>query len=188
MILSILIASLESRKPMLHKLLEELHKQNRWRRPLNRVEILICVDNKERTTGAKRQELLEQSNGDYVVYSDDDDFLYEYYIEEMTRACEQGADCVGINGIMTTDGLDPIEWRLSKDYENVTIQENGKSIYLRRTNHITAVKREIALAAGFDNISLGEDKNYSERLVLKSEVKIHKPMYHYRYSSKNKEY
>lgn len=188
-ILSICIVSLEWRRPVLQTLLDELNAQNRWRRPINKVEILPpFIDSKEHTTGHKRQVMLEQATGAYVVSIDDDDSVPEYYIEEMVNACRSGADCIGITGSMTTDGLNPIEWRLSKDYDNITIQENGKSVYLRRTNHITAVKRENALAAGFNDISNGEDKYYSERLQLLTEVKIKKPMYHYRFSTQNKEY
>jgi glycosyltransferase involved in cell wall biosynthesis len=173
---------------MLDSLLKSLNAQLQFLRPLNNVEILTCIDNKQRTTGAKRQELLQRAKGEYVVYIDDDDEVMSHYIFEMVKACKKGMDCVAIKGHMTTDGGQWIEWRLSKDYDNVTIVENGKQVYLRRTNHITAVKKSIALFAGFMNLSNGEDKYYSERLDLKTEAKIDLPMYHYRFTTQNKEY
>ena len=191
-ILSILICGLESRHELLGELIKKLKTQQISflidRRLNTAIQILVETDNKQKSTGYKRQLLLDKSKGEYIVFIDDDDIVPDYYIEEMYDACMSGADCIAINGRMTTNGSDEIAWRLSKDYQNETIIENGRPVYLRRTNHITAVKREIALAAGFNDVSNGEDKYYSERLNLKTEYKIEKPMYHYRFSTLNKEY
>lgn len=140
------------------------------------------------STGFKRQKLLEKSKGEYVVFIDSDDWVPEYYVDEMLKACESGADCFAINGIMTTDGQHEVKWYLSKDFKNEDGRENGKTIYLRHTNHITAVKRSIALAAGFPDKSNAEDKYYSDRLVLRTQHVIERPMYHYRFSTQNKQY
>lgn len=140
------------------------------------------------STGAKRQQLLDQSKGDYIVFIDADDWVPDYYIREMLIGCGSGKDCFAINGIMTTNGAKETRWFISKDYENKNVIEDGELIYYRHTNHITAVKRDIALAAGFPDKSNAEDKWYSDRLVLNSEYKIDLPMYHYRYSTHNKQY
>lgn len=209
MILSILIPSLYSRHEVLSDLMSVLLNQLSAIQPYNThcltsttlpggilryynesVEIIIFSDNKEYTTGAKRNILLGMANADYVVSIDDDDMVPVYYLKNMVHACQQGADCIAINGIMTTDGKAEIKWRLSKDYDNVTIREGGENIYLRKTNHITAVKREHALKAMFPNKSNAEDKAYSDAVnkYLKTEFTIYEPMYHYRYKSTNKEY
>lgn len=140
------------------------------------------------STGVKRQGLLLQATGDYVVFIDADDWIPEYYIDEMLTACASGADCFAINGVMTTDGQHETKWYLSKDYKNEDRREGNKTVYYRHTNHITGVKRSIALAAGFPDKSNAEDKHYSDRLVLNSEYKIERPMYTYRFSTKNKSY
>lgn len=154
------------------------------------VEIIVYSDNKKITTGEKRNRLLKIAKGKYIVYIDDDDEIPDYYIREMLKACDSDSDCFAINGKMTTDGQKEIKWRLSKDYDNVTIKENGVDVYLRKTNHITGVKRELALLAPFPNKSNAEDKGYSDALnpFLKTEYKIELPMYHYKFSTKNKEY
>lgn len=154
------------------------------------VEIIVCSDEKKITTGEKRNRLLKIAKGKYIVYIDDDDEIPDYYIREMLKACDSDSDCFAINGKMTTDGQKEIKWRLSKDYDNVTIKENGVDVYLRKTNHITGVKRELALLAPFPNKSNAEDKGYSDALnpFLKTEYKIELPMYHYKFSTKNKEY
>lgn len=140
------------------------------------------------STGNKRQGLLQQATGDYVVFIDADDWVYDYYIDEMLLACESGADCFAINGIMTSDGQHETKWYISKDFANEDKREGNKTVYYRHTNHITGVKRSIALAAGFPDKSNAEDKYYSDRLILRTEYKIEKPMYHYRFSSQNKSY
>lgn len=140
------------------------------------------------STGAKRQDLLNQAKGDYVAFIDADDWVYDYYVEEMLRGCASGADCLAINGIMTQDGGHEVQWFLSKDMQNVDVRVGNKTVYHRHTNHITAVRREIALAAGFPDKSNAEDKHYSDRLRLRTEFKIDKPMYHYRFETKNKQY
>ena len=85
-----------------------------------------------------------------------------------------------------------MRWKLSKDYqdENKYSEEFNQIIYFRRTNHLTPVKRELALQAMFPDKSNGEDQEYSGRLnpFLKTEVKIDKSIYHYDFKSYDKEY
>jgi len=200
MILSVLICSLESRKHLLNSLLGELYMQRdklmmqsanayhiNFHSP---VEILTFVDNKQYTTGHKRNELLKSATGKYIIFIDDDDWIEPWYIDELLKAAKSDADCFAINGWITTNGRQRIDWRLSKDNPNKTIYENGKPVYLRTTNHITAVKRELALQAGFPDKSNAEDQWYSNRVapLCKTEFLIHPPMYHYLFSTFNKEY
>ncbi len=154
------------------------------------VEIIAAIDDKIMTTGAKRSLLLNEAKGTYVIFIDDDDEVPEYYISYLLSAAKSGADCFAINGTMTTNGGNEIKWFLAKDNPNDTVMVDGKPAYRRTTNHITAVKRELALQAGFPDISLGEDKAYSEALkpFLKTEFVIKPPMYHYKFSTFNKQY
>lgn len=205
MILSILIPSLETRRVGLSELVCSLFIQCGMLKGVKpetkqgcsiitlsflEVEIIVAVDNKGITTGEKRNLLIDLSKGEYIITVDDDDSVPYYYVYELLRAAKSGADCFAINGKITTDGTDEVEWRLSKDNPNVTIFEEGKKVYLRTTNHITATKRSLAILAGFPAQNLAEDKEYSIRLNphLKTEYKIDKPMYHYRFSIHNKEY
>lgn len=185
--LSILIPSVPAHQSQFNHLLELLERQK-----VDGVEILTNVTkasiNGGPSTGEKRQSLLTRAQGDYIVFIDSDDMVPSYYVEEMLKGCDSGADCFAINGTMTTDGRDEIRWFISKDYQNVDAYIGGVKVYHRRTNHITGVKRPVALRAGFPNKSNAEDKSYSDRLVLTSEFKIERPMYHYRYSRYNKQY
>jgi glycosyltransferase involved in cell wall biosynthesis len=177
MILSVLICSLTSRSQQLETLLTELlHQRNN--NP--KIEILTNIDNKEKSTGTKRNELLLQATGKYIIFIDDDDWPEPCYIAELLTACNSDADCFAMNGYITTNGANRIDWALSKDYEN-----HGTKFYYRKTNHITGVKREIALQVGFPDKSNAEDKWYSDRVspLCKTEYKILPIMYHYRFKT-----
>jgi glycosyltransferase involved in cell wall biosynthesis len=149
------------------------------------VEILTAIDSGEWTTGRKRNWLLSQAVGDYVVFVDDDDEIPAYYVEELLKAHGSGADCFGINGIITTNGADEKQWFISKDYEYKAEQRDGREVYLRYPNHITPIKRKIALLAEFPDVSHGEDYEWATKIrktgKIKTECTIERPMYHYKF-------
>jgi len=181
MILSILICSLFKRSEKLAGLLAQIYRQ--W---LPGVEVLIEIDNKDITTGQKRNRLLFRAKGDYVVFIDDDDHIMDSYLSDILTALESRPDCVGMEGEYSVDGGTRIPWKLSKNYYD----HDFEGVLYRRTNHISPVKRELALMAQFPDKSNAEDKAYSEKLIklLKTEVFIPKKLYHYDYSTRNKEY
>lgn len=201
--LSILICTLEGRESQFNDLIKSLKDNTSWhetffesksyvfRRNDGLVEILSFFDDGKLSTGTKRNVLLQAALGMYISYIDDDDEIASYYIEEILKGAESDCDCMGMLGYMTTNGANKIGWELSKDFQNDTVTRNGKPFYIRKTNHIAPVKRELALKTMFPDISNGEDKDYSDRLnpLLKTEYKIPMPdMYHYRYVTRQKEY
>lgn len=175
--ISILIATIPERKQMFDALCANLESQ--W---VDGVEILYNAE--AGTTGAKRQTLLQQATGDYICFIDDDDEISEHYVKDIMQSVERGPDCVGIRGIMTTNGGNSKDWYISKDYPNWH-ESNG--VYYRTTNHLSPVRRSIALSVGFKNITHGEDYAYSMGLrgLLQTEVKIPHSIYHYKFITKN---
>lgn len=199
MTLSILICSIFSRATMLDLLLQNLEAQLE---PYNgniyvitdeqeavnisssdKVQIIVRMDDKEMSIGAKRQWLLEKAACDYVVFIDDDDQISDRYVKLIMDAAQSKPDCIGIQGTMTIDGKDLRQWYISSDY---TEWYEKDRIYYRTPNHISPVKKQLALLAGFENISWQEDLTYSNvlRPFLKTEVKITENIYHYAYISK----
>lgn len=182
--LSILIATMPSREANLKHLLSILGPQIIGNVPvdleMNRdMEIMGNPMN----IGRKRNEMLKDCRGEYIVFIDDDDEISSNYVSLILDACKSGADCIGISGIITTNGLDKRQWHISKEYGHWHTAPDGT--YLRTPNHISPVKRELALQAGFPEIAFGEDAEYSRRLLplLKTEVKIEQNIYHYKYVS-----
>jgi len=202
--LSILIPSLVSRIQSREFLLKSLQRQIKIESTLHYIhpnyetvvflgesaEVIVITDRKAHSTGEKRNMLLDLASGEYVCFIDDDDFVDENYIELILNAIKKGSDTIGISGIITTNGDNKVDWELSKNFQNRTVKRGGKIFYERKTNHLSPVKRELAMKAKFPDKSNAEDKAYSDALnqFLKTETKIEKPIYHYRYSTKNKEY
>lgn len=145
----------------------------------NPVEI-IADDSMDYNVGVKRNKLLAMANGEYIVFVDDDDQVSPNYVSLILEAIKSGADCIGINGTMTTNGHALQQWFISKEYQQ---WHTANYIHYRTPNHISPVKRELALQAGFPEIAFGEDAEYSRRLLplLKTETIIKEPLYHYDY-------
>lgn len=150
----------------------------------NPVEVIINRNEKD-NIGKKRNTMVQEAKGEWLIHLDVDDWIPEYYVSKLLEAIETKPDCVGISGYMTTNGKNKKLWHISKDYDGWYEKDN---VYYRCTNHITAVKREIALKVPFPELNRGEDYDYSMRLRehLKTEVKIEGMMYGYLYVSKKR--
>lgn len=184
MILSILICTLEERKSQF----VELYNFLSWHSDSSKVEILFDCDNREISTGAKRNKLLERATGLYSVFIDDDDEVSDDYINLILKAAERGSDCIGINGTMTTNGHNVKEWEIDIGLPYIADYSKGYERYLRYPNHITPIKTEIAKQFKFADITRGEDYDWATRIhnagVLKTSTKIHDYIYHYKYKQK----
>jgi hypothetical protein len=167
---------------MMRGLVEEL------RRQINNneeVEILTHVDGGEISTGNKRNTLVNIARGTYVVHVDDDDEVASDYVSSILEAAKQDTDAIVFNGIMTTDGLNPKKWFISKDLPYKAEIRNGQEVYLRYPNHIVPIKRSIALQVPFGNKYREEDYDFATQLhkreLIKTETKIDKELYTYKF-------
>ncbi len=185
--LSILIPTLEERIISLKELTDQLYKQIGESKE---VEILINSDNRQKSIGQKRNELLKQAKGDYIVFIDDDDRVPSYYIEEIFTAIKDDPDCVGINGVLIVDNnpdrTETFEHKLDNPY--TTITQGGHKVHLRYPNHLNPIKRENIEGIYFQEINFGEDAKWAteirDKKCLTSTYNIGKDMYYYLYNSK----
>lgn len=188
-LLSILIPSTFDRAEMLSELIDHLKYQIEECNAKDSVEIITDVDNGECSIGKKRQRLIEAANGLYVVQIDSDDWVANDFIEWILLSIEQNPDVIGFSGYMTTGGINRDNFRISKDLPYITISDaHGAKSYLRFNNHLSPIKKEIALKIGFKDLRFGEDYDYAKRLqesgLIKKEVYIEMDMYHYKYIKK----
>lgn len=174
MTLSILIATIPKRADMLASLLASLRLHS---------EVEIITEDCDCVIGSKRNKLLSRATGEYIVFIDDDDEVSPDYIALILEACKSGSDCIGISGTITTNGREETQWHISKEYG---AWKTVDGVHLRTPNHISPVRRELALLAGFPPIKFREDYEYSMKLLplLRTETIVHGNIYHYKYISK----
>jgi len=188
--LSICICTIETRVAQFSLLKHHLQTQINEFGLQRDVEILSECDNKQISVGKKRQNLIEKSKADYVVFVDDDDMIPYYYVQKIIEAIKTTTkpfayyppDCIGFKieckGTVGKTASASNKW---DDWANNV----GGFDYVRTIYHKNPVKREIALQIGYKDMRFGEDYDYSKRLkesgLLKEEVFIDEIMYEYRY-------
>lgn len=183
--LSILLPTTNCRSDIFAPLLAELNKQISGKP----VELVIDCDNKEVSIGAKRQRMIENAKGEYVVHVDSDDWVASDYVDQILN--NTGSDSIGFQIECTFDGKGKCLASASRRYKDWGENRDGFR-YVRSIYHKTPVRRELALKAGFKDMRFGEDYDYSMRIMplIKSEAYINKVMYYYRYrgESHNEKY
>lgn len=186
--LSILIPTLDIRKRMLETLLADLWGQAKRFGLEHELEVLTSTDDGKKKVGAKRNELIERAQGEFVAFVDDDDEVADDYVRLVCETIAQnpGADCIGFRGIFTRPG--------GAHQRQVVYSVNYKSgfekggVYCRPPCHLTPVRRSIASRFKYGDVSLGEDAGWSNSVlaekVLNKEAFVDKVLYHYRFNPK----
>lgn len=176
MILSILIATLESRRTSFERVYTCLRHQIAAYGYHGRVEILSNRDNGKKTIGQKRNELLAAATGDYVCHVDDDDRVADDYMPRLVTACLEGKDCVGIVGSIMWHG----SWTRfvhSRQYKSYERLPDGT--FVRPCNHLNPVRTSIARRFSFTAKNHGEDTDWAMALcksgVLRTETFVGDP-------------
>lgn len=151
------------------------------------VQLLINKDEREKSIGQKRNELVEWSTGEYVVFIDDDDRIHQNYVQHVLDALSYypGVDCVGIKGQYFENGRYRRNFMHSIECNEYT---QDRYFYYRPPNHINPIRREIAIDYKFPEINMGEDTDFAMRMsrdgALRSEVFVDHFLYEYHYVSR----
>jgi glycosyltransferase involved in cell wall biosynthesis len=187
MILSILIPSLESRKEFLNQMLFNLHTQITELSAWDKIEVLTD-ERSHLSTGVKRNSLLNRAEGKHSWFVDDDDEIIKSALSLILNGLNSNPDVIGINGWMTTDDENRVDWEMKLENPYCATTRDGKEFYLRFPNHIAVMRTEIAKQVKFPDLTMGEDyawaKEIHDRKLLKTEVIIEEPIYHYKFRSK----
>lgn len=183
--LSILIPTLTSRKEQFKIISEELSRQihNKYD---NDAIVIYHLDNKEKTVGQKRNELIAKAESDYVVFVDDDDRVAPDYVQTLLEAIESNVDVITFGVDVSINGGKAKPCVYSKDFKE---DKNLDTHYERIPNHIMCIKRDIAKVVKFPDINNGEDSAWAKKLhpLLETEYKIDKTLYYYDFNSRTTE-
>lgn len=177
--LSILIPTVPDRLEYLYTLIGRINRQPAHL--LNQTEILISSDNRRKSIGQKRNELIASANGEYSIFIDDDDYISDGYLIEIFKGINKVVDHVGIAMLFQPDNGAEKLVLCSKDYQ--WCEKDG--IYYRGVQHVCAIKTNIARQIKYPEISFGEDSAYSKLItpLIQTEHLITTPIYYYLYRS-----
>lgn len=173
--LSILIPSLPERVEALSRVMKELQQQI-GDKP---VELLIATENRKRTTGAKRNLLIEQAQGRFITFVDDDDQLKPHYVDTLLRYIEENpaADCFVFDVAVFREGVYEKLCKYGIEYPYGSDEE----YYYRKPNHLMCHARRLAARHRFADSSYGEDDEWAYRIAMdiRQQVRIPETLYEY---------
>ena len=177
MILSILTPSIPARFASVERLAAKIAAQG------GDVEHLILCDNRRRTIGEKRDNLLRLARGKFVAFVDDDDDVSEDYVSELLKAASGDPD------VITFDQEATVNEQVSRVVFRVG-QPNGAftpgGITLRNAWHVCAWSRSLATQSAFPPTNYGEDWAFAAPLCAVDnlrEIYIPKVLHYYRHSA-----
>lgn len=180
--LSILICTTSSRRNFLVRSIMMLRNQMTSEDWCD-IEILIN-DSDTDTIGAKRNDLLQRSRGQYVCFFDDDDVPEPNYIAEQIKVADSGCDCGSFTGLYYENNQYRKPFVHSIKYTEYS-EDDG--YYYRPPNHLNAIKSSIAKQFSFPENNFGEDTEWAMQIsnsgLLKSEYATHGAIYNYYYRS-----
>lgn len=143
------------------------------------VEIKYHDAGRSMTTGEKRNQLIQNCEGEYFSFIDDDDSVPVYYVDELMKAIAFNPDVITFTGYMTTNGKNRENFTIKLGSEYVT--RNGH--HYRFPNHLCCFKKSLVQHVKFPHQHMQEDykwaKQINDRKILKNEIHLPIDMYHY---------
>jgi glycosyltransferase involved in cell wall biosynthesis len=177
--LTILVPTVPSRIELFYvKLMKELLRQIEPYK--NDIELISFFDNKKRSIGKKRQEMVNLSQGEYIVFIDDDDGISEDYVSQiMTKLYENpDADCVVFDTLFRSNGEIDKLCKYGIEFEYGFIND---SEWRGKPAHTMVYSSKIVKNHQYTDMGGGEDINWVKRayLDIKNQVRIDKVLYFY---------
>jgi hypothetical protein len=172
---SILIATLASRQQKFLRLMDTLLPQ--ITETTENIEVVACYNNGEWPIGHIRQALMEEAQGTYISFLDDDDAISNVFVTEILKALEAKPDVVGFYMQYLESGQ-----FIANSYHSLKhYPHNDSTGFYRDVTHQQPVRRELALQSDFRGWP--EDSTWREgvRPLLKTEVYIDKCLYFYQH-------
>ena len=177
-LLTILVPTVPSRidyfyPRIMKQLLEQTEKYNN-------IELISFFDNKKRTIGKKRNEMLKLTQGKYVTFIDDDDRLSNDYIDEIMNAIiNNDVDCIVYNvNCCVNNGINKLcKYGIEFEYGDI----NGGLEWRGKPAHTMIWKTSIATKHNYSDKQNGEDIDWVKQayLDIKTQHRIDKILYYY---------
>lgn len=151
------------------------------------VEVLVLTDNRRRSTGLKRQALLDVAAGDYVVHLDDDDWVAPTFIADLLAATHHGADVISYDQEVDWNGENSfrVTCGLTHDNEGMHKKDELWQPIKRKPWHWCCWAARIAKQARFPDGYIDDDWFWLKQVIelAKTEHHLDKILHYYRYRS-----
>jgi hypothetical protein len=187
MLLTVMIPAVLDRLDSL--LLKELSRQATLL-PHREVEILALYDNRRRSTGLKRQALLDVAYGNFVTCLDDDDGVAPDYLECVLDAINENpdVDVIVFNSSSSLNGEPPFTVITGIEFENEQCRKDasGKWVNIHRKPwHWCVWNARLAHAATFPDGYIDDDWYWLRQMIplVKTQHRIDKTLHYYQYNS-----
>ena len=177
--LSILVPTVPNRIDNYYlRLMSDLIRQTA---PYPDIELIALFDNKKRSIGKKRDEMLGLAKGEYLVFIDDDDRVSPDYVKDIMTALYEnpGTDCVVFDCICKVNsGPDKLcKYGIEFEYGDIL----GGKEWRGKPAHTMVYKSSIAKHHSFTDMGYGEDVDWVKRACqdIRIQTRIDKVLYHY---------
>jgi len=181
--LSILVPTVPSRLDFFYpRIIKTLLKQVEKH---DNVEIIGLFDNKKRTVGEKRQNLLDLAKGEYLVFIDDDDRISEDYIDSILETLNNNpnTDCVVFDCITVVNNSNKETFcKYGIEFDKAHYINDDKTQWRGKPAHTMVYKSSIAKKHIFNTMkNCEEDIDWVNRacLDIKDQSRIDKVLYYY---------
>jgi hypothetical protein len=176
---SILIPTLVERTEIFNRLMETIKEKRQRICPDLKIEFCISRDNREKSIGKKRQELLQGANGKYMSFIDDDDDVTDAYFEDALKCIREKFDVCRLRGQMA-------QYTFTHSIENTLTSPLARDdVFLRPPNHLNILLTDAGKFIPFRDVNRGEDLDWTIRLAqsgyLKHEYRSDESRIHYIY-------
>jgi len=160
------------------------------------IEILILTDNRRRSTGRKRQALLDMAQGNFVTCIDDDDSVSDNYVECIYEAImstqDDPPDVIVFNSQAQLLGYgfgeNPYIVRCGIEFENEDSHMEGdhRVDITRKPWHWCVWRSALAKTATFPDGYIDDDWFWLRQLMpkVKKQHRIDRVLHYYQYNHK----
>ena len=189
-LLAILVPTTPDRRKEYSKLRDEFNRQRIKYGLIEKVSISYMEDDKTMTLGEKRELMYKNSNGEYSIQWDSDDWISEDGLYKLVKALEENleVDCVTFNEYCL---MNNVEYKSRHSIEYGGWEGDGNRLfedgfhYHRTPFYKNVIKTSIAQSVPFKYIRFGEDHEFSNDLKpkLKTEIHLEESIYHYIHNS-----
>lgn len=191
---TILIPTIGRRRDRFKRLAIELLAQAEPRAGL--VRVLAYYNQGEQPLSEVRQALVEHATGTYVSFVDDDDWVPEFYVQQVRTAIhEYAAQQRSVALAAQADYLpDQVGWRMQHYTDMVPSKPTYHSLhhrgwfenaegYYRDISHLNPIRRELALRVSFRDCNPPEDVSWAHamrgKVHTEATISDQYVMYHY---------